>query len=87
MENNDIKSAQSSDNVKLSQRVKVDIGSTYCIISCSKHSISDLVSVIDNLIQKGWSITPGLTSDDGLVFQAMTKISSNKKLSNDNKGV
>ena len=87
MEINDIKVSQNSDYVKLSQHVKVDMGSTYCIISCSKHRLPDLVNAIDNFVEKGWSITSGLTSDDGLVFQALTKISNVKKLSNNEKGV
>tara|TARA_B100001029_G_scaffold150750_1_gene132956 strand:- start:1 stop:264 length:264 start_codon:yes stop_codon:yes gene_type:complete len=87
MEINDIKVSQNSDYVKLSQHVKVDMGSTYCIISCSKHRLPDLVNAIDNFVEKGWSITSGLTSDDGLVFQALTKISNDKKLSNNKRGV
>ena len=87
MEINNIKVSQNSDYVKLSQHVKVDMGSTYCIISCSKHRLPDLVNAIDNFVEKGWSITSGLTSDDGLVFQALTKISNDKKLSNNKKGV
>ena len=76
----DIKVSQNSDYVKLSQHVKVDMGSTYCIISCSKHRLPDLVNAIDNFVEKGWSITSGLTSDDGLVFQALTKISNDNKI-------
>ena len=87
MEINNIKVSQNSDYVKLSQHVKVDMGSTYCIISCSKHRLPDLVNAIDNFVEKGWSITSGLTSDDGLVFQALTKISNGKNLSNNKKGV
>ena len=87
MKFSDIKVSQNSDYVKLSQHVKVDMGSTYCIISCSKHRLPDLVNAIDNFVEKGWSITSGLTSDDGLVFQALTKISNDKKLSNSKKGV
>ena len=87
MKLSDIKVSQNSDYVKLSQHVKVDMGSTYCIISCSKHRLPDLVNAIDNFVEKGWSITSGLTSDDGLVFQALTKISNDKKLSNNKKGV
>ena len=82
----DKKNPKVSNYVKLSQHVKVDMGSTYCIISCSKHRLPDLVKVIDDFVEKGWLITSGLTSDDGLVFQALTKISSNKKLSNIKKG-
>ena len=87
MEITDKKNPQVSNYVKLSQHVKVDMGSTYCIISCSKHRLPDLVKVIDDFVEKGWSITSGLTSDDGLVFQALAKISNNEKLSNSEKGV
>ena len=87
MEINNIKVSQNSDYVKLSQHVKVDMGSTYCIISCSKHRLPDLVNAIDDFVEKGWSITSGLTSDDGLVFQALTKTSNDQKLSNNKKGV
>ena len=87
MEIMDKKNQQVSNYVKLSQHVKVDMGSTYCIISCSKHRLPDLVKVVDDFVEKGWLITSGLTSDDGLVFQALTKISNNEKLSNSEKGV
>ena len=87
MEIIDKKNPKVSNYIKLSQHVKVDMGSTYCIISCSKHRLPDLVNVIDDFVEKGWSITSGLTSDDGLVFQALTKISNNEKLSNSEKGV
>ena len=87
MEIIDKKNPHVSNHVKLSQHVKVDMGSTYCIISCSKHRLPDLVKVIDDFVEKGWLITSGLTSDDGLVFQALTKTSNNEKLSNNKKGV
>ena len=87
MEIIDKKNPQASKYIKLSQHVKVDMGSTYCIISCSKHRLPDLVKVVDDFVEKGWLITSGLTSDDGLVFQALTKISNNKSLSNIKKGV
>ncbi len=87
MEIIDKKNPKNSDYVKLSQHVKVDLGSTYCIISCSKHRLPDLVTAVDEFVEKGWSITSGLTSDDGLVFQALTKTSNDQKLSNNKKGV
>ena len=87
MEINDLKTSQNSDYGTLSQHVKVEMGSTYCIISCSKHRLPDLVNAIDDFVEKGWSITSGLTSDDGLVFQALTKISDDQKLSNSKNGV
>ena len=86
MENSRVNINESND-AKLSQHVKVDMGSTYCIISCSKHRLPDLVNVVDDFVEKAWSITSGLTSDDGLVFQAITKISTNKKVIHSKKGV
>ena len=87
MENNDINSSINIRGVKLSQHVKIDMGHTFCIISCSKHRLPDLVSAVDDLVRKGWSLTTGLTSDDGLVFQAMSKFSRDKESSIQNKGV
>ena len=87
MEITDKKNPQVSNYVKLRQHVKVDMGYTYCIISCAKHRLPDLVKVIDDFVEKGWLITSGLTSDDGLVFQALTKISNSEKLSTSEKGV
>ena len=87
MEIIDKKNPQNTNHFRLSQHVEVDMGSTYCIISCSKHRLPDLVAVIDEIVEKGWSITSGLTSDDGLVFQALTKISNHEKFSNSKKGV
>ena len=87
MKNNDLKSLSSTNKVKLSQHVKIDMGSTFSIVSCSKHRLPDLVSAVDNLVEKGWSITSGLTSDDGLVFQGMSKFSKDEELSKQKKGV
>ena len=49
------------------------MGHNYCIVSCSKHRLPELVDTIDKMISKRWQITSGLTSDDGLVFQTLTK--------------
>ena len=87
MEIIDKKNPKNSDYVKLSQHVKVDMGSTYCIISCSKHRLPDLVTAVDEFVEKAWSITSGLTSFDGLVYQPLTKTSNDQKLSNNKKGV
>ena len=87
MEYNETKSSIDSHSVKLSQHVKIDMGSTFSIVSCSKHRLPDLVSAVDNLVEKGWSITSGLTSDDGLVFQGMSKFSKDEELSKQKKGV
>ena len=64
---------------KLGQHVKIDMGHRYCILSCSKHRLSDLVETVESLSGKGWEIIPGLTSDDGLVFQSMLKHLKNPK--------
>ena len=57
-----------------SQHVSINKGQNYCVVSCSKHRLPDLIDTIDEMILKGWEILPGLTSDDGLVFQALKKI-------------
>ena len=74
--------------VPLSQHVKIDMGQQYCIISCSKHRLSEMVDTIDSLRKKHWQVVPGLTSDDGLVFQAMSKsLTISKNTNNKKKGV
>mgnify|MGYP001285515334 CR=1 FL=1 len=87
MENNETKSIIDSHSVKFSQHVEIDMGSTFCIVSCSKHRLPNLISAVDNLVEKGWSITSGLTSDDGLVFQGMSKFSKDEELLKQKKGV
>ena len=88
MENNGHKIDKSQQHFNLSQHAKIDLGQAYCIISCSKHRLPDMVKAVDTMTARGWSITSGLTSDDGLVFQAMTKISDNlNSPSNKRKGV
>ena len=64
---------------KLSQHVKIDMGYRYCILSCSKHRLSEMVETVESLSEKGWEIIPGLTSDDGLVFQSMLRNLKNPK--------
>ena len=49
------------------------MGLKYCILSCSKHRLSDMVETVESLTGKGWKVVPGLTSDDGIVFQSMIK--------------
>jgi len=56
-----------------SQHVSINKGQNYCVVSCSKHRLPDLIDTLDELIIKGWEVLPGLTSDDGLVFQALKK--------------
>ena len=75
-------------HLALSQHVKIDMGKTYCVISCSKHRLSDMVNAVDSLQEKHWQVVPGLTSDDGLVFQAMSKtLTISKNTENKKKGV
>ena len=61
-----------------SQHVSINKGQNYCIVSCSKHRLPDLIDTTDDMILKGWEILPGLTSDDGLVFQALKKSSKSE---------
>ena len=64
--------------------VKINMGATYCIISCSIHKLSEFVKVVDSMCIDGWDATSGITSDDGMVFQSMTKMSINNNQSNSN---
>ena len=64
---------KSNNNYNYSQHVSINKGQNYCIVSCSKHRLPDLIDTLDEMIIKGWEILPGLTSDDGLVFQALKK--------------
>ena len=73
MRYNNAKNSLKENQFKLSQHVKIDIGLKYCILSCSKHRLSDMVETVESLTGKGWKVVPGLTSDDGIVFQAMIK--------------
>ena len=68
--------SNSEDNY--SQHVSITKGQNYCIISCSKHRLPDLIDTIDEMTIKGWEVLPGLTSDDGLVFQALEKSTNSK---------
>ena len=67
------KNSLKENQFKLSQHVKIDMGLKYCILSCSKHRLSDMVEIVESLTGKGWKVVPGLTSDDGIVFQSMIK--------------
>tara|TARA_X000001036_G_C20445444_1_gene711045 strand:+ start:426 stop:686 length:261 start_codon:yes stop_codon:yes gene_type:complete len=73
MRYNNAKNSLKENQFKLSQHVKIDIGLKYCILSCSKHRLSDMVETVESLTGKGWKVVPGLTSDDGIVFQSMIK--------------
>ena len=72
---------------KYGKHVSVNMGTHYAVVSCTKHQLSDFVKVIDDLSLKGWVITSGFTSDDGTVFQSMSKSPSTNNNVNMDKGV
>ena len=78
MSNNSKNQDKSNSEDNYSQHVSITKGQNYCIISCSKHRLPDLIDTTDDMILKGWEILPGLTSDDGLVFQALKKSSKSE---------
>jgi hypothetical protein len=69
---------------KYGDHVKINMGSTYCIISCSIHKLSEFVEVVDSMCSERWVATSGITSDDGMVFQSMSRMSLNNSQSNSN---
>ena len=84
MENN-VHSIENNITVKkYGSHVKINMGVTYCIISCSIHKLSEFVKVVDSMFLDGWDAISGITSDDGMVFQSMTKMSINNNQSNSN---
>ena len=72
---------------KYGKHVSVNMGMQYAVVSCTKHHLSDFVKVVDELSMKGWVTTSGLTSEDGEIFQAMSKSPTNYNNVNRNKGV
>ena len=72
---------------KYGKHVSVNMGTQYAVVSCTKHHLSDFVKVVDELSMKGWVTTSGLTSEDGKVFQAMSKSPSDYNNVYRNKGV
>lgn len=66
------------------EHVKISMGSTYCIVSCSIHKLSEFVRVVDSMCSEGWFATSGITSDDGMVFQSMSKMPLINNQSNSN---
>ena len=72
---------------KYGEHVSVSMGTQYAVVSCTKHHLSDFVKVVDELSIKGWSTSSGLTSEDGKVFQAMSKSPADYNNVNRNKGV
>ena len=85
-----IKNSSFENDIKIEKygkHVSVNMGTQYAVVSCTKHHLSDFVKVVDELSMKGWSITSGLTSEDGKVFQAMSKSPADNNNVNRNKGV
>ena len=77
MVKNDKSQDKLNPNNQFNQHVSINKGQNYCVVSCSKHRMPDFIDVIDEMTMKGWEITSGITSDDGLVFQTLIKPSKN----------
>ncbi len=77
MVKNDKSQDKLNPNNQFNQHVSINKGQNYCVVSCSKHRMPDFIDVIDEMTIKGWEITSGITSDDGLVFQTLIKLSKN----------
>ena len=85
-----IKNSSFENDIKVEKygsHVSVNMGTQYAVVSCTKHHLSDFVKVVDELSMNGWVITSGLTSEDGKVFQAMSKSPSDNNNVNGNRGV
>ena len=73
--------------IRHSEHVQIEQGVRYAILSCSKHHLSSLVAAADNMLLSGWSISSGITSEDGKLFQALYKSPSDNIQPNSNEGV
>ena len=69
------------------EHVQIEQGARYAILSCSKHHLSSLVIAVDNMLSSGWSVSSGITSEDGKLFQALYKAPLDNIQSNSNQGV
>ena len=74
-------------NTRIGEYVEIDQGISYAILSCSKHHLSSLVVAADKMLLSGWSISSGITSEDGKLFQALYKSSSDNIKLKSKKGV
>ena len=72
---------------RLGEHVDIEQGIRYTILSCSKHHLSSLVIAVDKMMLAGWSISSGITSEDGKLFQALYKPPLENNQFNINKGV
>ena len=77
----DVKLIQNGEHVQIEQGIR------YAILSCSKHHLASLVTAADKMLLSGWSISSGITSEDGKLFQALYKSPSDNIQPNSNKGV
>ena len=77
----DVKMARHGEHVIIEQGIR------YAILSCSKHHLSSLVIAVDNMLSSGWSVSSGITSEDGKLFQALYKAPLDNIQLNSNKGV
>ena len=46
----------------------------YCIVSSYTEDAKDLAGKVEDLLNKGWILSGGLTASSSLLFQALTKI-------------
>ena len=73
--------------IRHGEHVQIEQGVRYAILSCSKHHLSSLVAAADNMLLSGWSISSGITSEDGKLFQALYKSPPENIKLNSKKGV
>ena len=77
----DVKMARHGEHVIIEQGIR------YAILSCSKHHLSSLVTAVDKMLLAGWSVSSGITSEDGKLFQALYNSPSDINQINSIKGV
>jgi hypothetical protein len=46
----------------------------YCIVSSYTEDAKDLAGKVQELLNKGWHLSGGLTASSSMLFQALTKI-------------
>jgi len=46
----------------------------YCIVSSYTEDAKDLAGKVQELLNKGWNLSGGLTASSSMLFQALTKI-------------
>ena len=73
--------------IRHGEHVQIEQGVRYAILSCSKHHLSSLVATADKMLLSGWSISSGITSEDGKLFQPLYKSPLDNNQLNSKKGV